>query len=290
MSDNGSVFSAAHIARYGAGDWGTTSVVLEKPAVSDDVGVFEYRPVVYYEAVVSCDAGRGRRVVLRGPCEDGAILVARLARVRPTPKEGEEDNGQHNEIRRPSDSKDNTLGGPRSNAASLLHPDAALQLHTRSSTSPINAEQALPPSPFLASCSALNCQICAKGHSREESTMSGNTPAERRWVSPHASPSRPRANSRRADINTACPGAATARRASAATAPPRASRTAEAAAAATADTSRRLAARAPAGERGGRTASAAARAPEARSSSRGPPPPTCVPRPARPMTRPRRPS
>jgi hypothetical protein len=102
---NGAVFSAAHIARYGAGDWGTTSVVLEKPAVSDNVGVFEYR------AVVNCNANVEKAGV-EGPVLGGAILGACLAR-----DHGGRDNGQDNEIRRRSDPKDKTLGGPRSTLA-----------------------------------------------------------------------------------------------------------------------------------------------------------------------------
>jgi hypothetical protein len=78
--------------------------------------------------------GAGPAGVVEGPVQDGAILVARLARVQ-TPKEGEEDNGQHNETRRRSDTKDNSLGGLRSNAASLSTP-TQLSSSTRVPQSP----------------------------------------------------------------------------------------------------------------------------------------------------------
>ena len=149
MSDNGSVFSAGDIARYGAGDWATTSMILERPEKAE---------------------GAGPARVVEGPVQDGAISVARLARVQ-TPKEGEEDNGQHNEIRRPSDTKDNSLGGPRSNAASFSTP-TQLSSSTRvpqTLPSTLSKHCPHPPSPRFLSARPLPAKSAPKAIPREES-------------------------------------------------------------------------------------------------------------------------
>jgi hypothetical protein len=167
MQENGGVFTAEQITRYGEEKWGTMSMAMAME-----------RLVEKTEKVEKAE-GAGDEDEVEGPVRDSAILGARLARVQPSQNGNPGDQDDHNDDNesrsRSSDRKATSLTGP--NAASLSTPTQLSSSHPLPPSSALSKHcPHLPPSLL----SVLNCKTCAQGDPHDEHKMSGTNPTERK--------------------------------------------------------------------------------------------------------------